>query len=302
MKTIYQHLYFLSLPICAISFSSCLNNKIEEGVNANQSSIQEPQVRDCAGDQRNSAIKRTVSVVPQLTQSKIYAYYWPLLEKIGQQADICFQLKLAADIPEFERLLVSAEVDYAFMNPYHQVINKERYTPLIRDSNKLLTGIIVTSKVSSIQNLQDIDGQELYLPAPNAFGASLLVRSYLSSQGIKPSVKYVKTHSNVYRNTIMNPSSAGGGVNNTLRRENPGIREQIRIIKETKGYPAHPFSSKSILPNNEQGKVQNAWLILAKSKANFQLLNKAQIPTPIKADYEKDYQQLESLGLEKYIQ
>lgn len=302
IKAMHRQLYILSLPMCAIVLSSCSSNKIEEGSKANQSSIQKSQVRDCAGDQRDSATKRTVSVVPQLPQSKIYAYYWPLLENIGQQTDICFKLKLAADIPEFEKLLESSEVDYAFMNPYHLVINKERYTPLIRDSNKLLTGIIVTSKVSSIQNLQDIDGQELYLPAPNAFGASLLVRSYLSSQGIKPIVKYVKTHSNVYRNSIMNPDGAGGGVNNTLKRENPGVRQQIRIIKETKGYPAHPFSSKSILPSNEQIKVQNAWLILGENKANFQLLNKAQIPTPMKADYKKDYQQLESLGLERYVQ
>lgn len=296
------HLYIISTLLLTICLGSCANQPKEQQTPLQSSTLQEPQAGDCAGDQRDAATKRTVSVVPQLPQATIYAYYWPLLENIGKQTEICFKLKLAADIPEFEKLLETSDVDYAFMNPYHQVINKNRYTPLIRDSNKLLTGIIVTSKQSSIKNINDIDGKKLFLPAPNAFGASLLVRSFLESQGVKPIVKYVKTHSNVYRNSMMNPDSAGGGVNNTLRRENPGIRSQIRIIKETKGYPAHPFSSKSDLPTDEQIKVQEAWLSLGKGKANFQLLNKAQIPTPTKADYNKDYLQLESLGLEKYVQ
>ncbi len=298
----HRLLRFLSFPILAIILLGCGSNTAEKTSDLEQEELQASQARDCAGDQRESATTRTVSVVPQFPQAKIYAYYWPLLKSIGEQSNICFKLKLAADIPEFEKLLEGSVVDYAFMNPYHQVMNKQRYTPLIRDANKLLTGIIVTSNFSSIQKIQDIDGKTLFLPAPNAFGASLLVRSYLSSQGISPIVKYVKTHSNVYRNTLLDVDSVGGGVNNTLKRENSAVLSKLKILKETKGYPAHPFSSKSDLPKNEQIEVQNAWLNLGEEKGNFPMLNKAQIPTPIKADYQDDYQQLELLGLEKYVQ
>ncbi len=298
----HRLLRFLSFPILVIILLGCGSNTSEKTSDLEQEELQASQARDCAGDQRESATIRTVSVVPQFPQAKIYAYYWPLLKSIGEQSNICFKLKLAADIPEFEKLLEGSAVDYAFMNPYHQVMNKQRYTPLIRDANKLLTGIIVTSNFSSIQNIQDIDGKTLFLPAPNAFGASLLVRSYLSSQGISPIVKYVKTHSNVYRNTLLDVDSVGGGVNNTLKRENSAVLSKLKILKETKGYPAHPFSSKSDLPKNEQIEVQNAWLNLGEEKENFPILNKAQIPTPIKADYQDDYQQLELLGLEKYVQ
>jgi hypothetical protein len=71
--------------MCAIVLSSCSSNKIEEGSKANQSSIQKSQVRDCAGDQRDSATKRTVSVVPQLPQSKIYAFTGHSLKTLGSK-------------------------------------------------------------------------------------------------------------------------------------------------------------------------------------------------------------------------
>lgn len=273
----------------------------EEATEQQNASEQIPSAT-CAGSTSPQAERRTVSIVPQFSASKIHANYWPVLKDIGEQTNLCFVIKQQKSIPAFEAALKTKSIDYAFMNPYHQVMMEATFRPIIRDKNRLLTGIIVVNKDANITSIQQLDGRTLALPAPNAFGASLLTRSYLDKQGIKVTTKYVNTHQNVYRGVARDPEKAGGGVNNTFNREDKELRSQLSILVETPGYPAHPFSARIGLPNKEIEQVQEAWLAL-KNKPNAQvLLDSVQISTPSKADYARDYSPLKSLYLEQYLQ
>ena len=153
--------------------------------------------RPCAGSAANNAVRRRVSIVPQFSAKAIHAAYWPVLTKIGEKSNLCFELNQQQSIPEFEDALRNKKPDYAFMNPYHQVMFADSYKPLLRDKNKLLTGIIVTNSNNTADTIHDLEGRDLLLPAPNAFGASLLTRAFLDQQGIKVRPRYVKTHQNV---------------------------------------------------------------------------------------------------------
>ena len=135
-------------------------------------------LQSCAGSNSQQATQRTVSIVPQFSASRIQSDYWPLLTELGKQTNICFQLKQQASIPLFEEELKTGSIDYAFMNPYHQVMVRKTYSPILRDEQKLLKGIIVAYKESNITSPKQLHGKTLLLPAPNAFAASLLTRSY----------------------------------------------------------------------------------------------------------------------------
>lgn len=257
----------------------------------------------CIGDQNSPYPVRSVYVVPQMAASQLFVRWSPVLEKVGLAAGICFDLTIVQTIPDFERELLSGKPNFAFMNPYHEVMayRAKGYLPLLADGKNQLDGIIVVRNKSKIENINDLRGAKLAFPAPNAFAASLLVRATLAKQGINIEPIYVKSHNNVYRSVIAGDVSAGGAVNNTLQREPAEVQEQLRVLFKTSGYMPHPFSVNPKIPLKERNLVVQGFLDLAKTDEGRRLLDGIQMPEPIPVNYARDYQPLEGLGLEKFV-
>jgi len=284
--------------LLALSIGAC-SSRPEPA--AQRSDTSQP-TQACLGDASQAAQLRRVAVVPQLPPSEIYSRWAPLLQDLGQRSKLCFELVVPPSIPAFEQLLKTGGVDYAFMNPYHQVMVKDTYQPLIRDDQRQLKGVLVIHRKSSLKTLDDLKGQTVAFPAPNAFAASLLIRADLRQRGIPIEADYVTSHLNVYRSVALKLSSAGGGVNNTLNREEPEIARHLKILHTTRGYAAHPFSALRSLPASETTTLAEAWLALGNQSQQHPLLNRVQIPRPVRSDYQRDYGPLDQLGLDALVQ
>jgi phosphonate transport system substrate-binding protein len=258
-----------------------------------------PSATGCIGDSSRYATPRSVAVVPQIPPAELYALWRPLLQRLGKTASQCFDLLIPATIPEFEQGLRDGRFDYAFMNPYHQVMVRRGYVPLVRDGKSPLRGILLVHRDSPARTVQDLRGRVVDFPSPNAFAASLLIRAHLAHLGVDFRPRYVKSHSNVYRAVALDPAVAGGGVNNTLRRERPEIRERLRLLYQTPEYPAHPFSARRNLPDPERERIRQAWSMLARDPASAALLRQVQIPQPVPSSYAADYARLEALQLDR---
>ena len=244
----------------------------------------------------------TVYIVPQFTALEIHKNWIPLLDKLSEATKLKFELKIAPSIPAFEQAVFAGEADFAFMNPYHQVVAKKKqgYIPLIKDETPL-EGILLVKKDNPIQKITELNGKEVAFPAPNAFAASLYIRATLAKQGIDIVPRYVKTHSNVYRSILVNDTIAGGGVNNTLQRETEAVKQQLRVLYTTPKSAPHPFSAHPRINKAVRKQMTTAFVQLGADPANAELLNAVQLPKPVPADYSKDYQRLEGLKLEKFF-
>lgn len=246
----------------------------------------------------------SVSVVPQFPAADIARTWTPILERLGQQVGARFELKVSRDIPGFEADLKAGQPDFAYMNPFHQVRAKrsQGYVPLVRDT-ELLTGILVVRKDDPIRHLKQLEGQTLAFPAPNAFGASLLIRAQLDEvERVRITPFYARTHTNAYRQTLAGKSVATGGLRATLEREPPDVQAGLRILFETPGAAPHPLSAHPRVPAEVQRAVQAAWLKLAQDsglQASFQALPMSK---PVKADHARDYAPLERLKLDRYAE
>lgn len=242
-------------------------------------------------------------VVPQFPAAKIYAAWAPLLERVGQSAQVCFELRIAPSIPEFEQTLWSGQSQLAYANPYHAVIafKRHRYIPLLADGKDKLSGILVVPKDSKAQNVEAIKGQQVAFPAPNAFAASLLIRAELARQHIDISPVFVKTHGNVYRAVIARDIPAGGGVNNTLASESKEVQSQLRVLYETNAYTPHPVLAHPNVPAQWRQRVQEAFLALTKDEPGQRLLEGVGIEQPMPVTYAQHYKPLEALRLEKFL-
>lgn len=246
----------------------------------------------------------SIGVVPQLIPTETHRIWAPIVAKLTQLTGLQFELKLYDSIPKFEVDFLNGVLDLAFLNPYHAVMAKktQAYIPLIRDSAQSLSGILVVKKDSNIKFIKDLDGKSIAFPAPNSFGASLYLRALLTQKyQIKFTPIYQKTHSNVYRHVIFGEALAGGGVNNTLKREASETQMQLRILFETPSVPSHPIVAHPRLSKKIIKLITDSFLEMGKNTDSQKLFDEAQLSKPIKAIYDIDYKPLEKLKLEKFV-
>ena len=243
------------------------------------------------------------SVVPQQDAIVTQRNWAPFLNALSLRTSMQFKLIIANSIPDFEIDLLQGRADFAYMNPYHAILarHKKGYEPLIRNGNKELQGILVVRHDSAITDVSQLDGKEVAFPSPNAFGASLFMRTLLhSKEAIHITPRYVDTHANVYRNVLYNKAPAGGGVDKTLHQEHANMQAKMRVLFKTPSSAPHPLSVHPRVPDVLAQRVQQAILDMWNDKRERSLLDKVQLSAPVIADYQRDYAPLEKLGLEKY--
>jgi len=245
----------------------------------------------------------SLAIVPQYPAAKLHRDWTPLVDRMARLTGVRLALKLAPDIPSFEKDVLSGGADLAFLNPYHQVMARRQqgFVPLVRDSTHL-SGILVVRRDDPIRAPSELEGKELAFPAPNAFGASLWMRALLAERekvNIRPS--YVQTHSNVYRQVAAGRFAAGGGIRQTLAQEREETREAVRVLLETPGVAPHPLSAHPRVPPEVRKAVADTVLQLAADAEGQSMLQAMQMPAPVAADQQRDYAPLERFRLERYV-
>ncbi|MET0068073.1 MAG: phosphate/phosphite/phosphonate ABC transporter substrate-binding protein [Candidatus Thiodiazotropha sp.] len=244
----------------------------------------------------------TVGVVPQFEARKLHAIWRPILDRLEQSTGYRFELRGSPTIPEFEREFMAGVYDFAYMNPYHLVIANEKtgYVPLIRDQARRLYGVLVVSKESDIKSPGDLDGKIVAFPAPNALGASLMMRQELSDRfKVNITPYYVKTHDSVYLNVLLKKASAGGGVQKTLNRQKQEYRDHLLVIHETEKVAPHPFVAHPRVAEEIRQLIQDALLEIGNSDEGRALLAKIPMKQVGKATL-SDYEPLTKMGLERF--
>jgi phosphonate transport system substrate-binding protein len=247
----------------------------------------------------------SLAVVPQYTVSEIYGNWQPLLTALERSTGQRFKLLVYSTFREFETDYQAGVPDFVYFNPYHEVVGNrlQGYIPLVRDGKHKLTGILVVRKDSGISSIQQLQGKEIAFPAPNAFAASLYMRTLLRErEGLEFRARYVHSHSNSYRHVYTGQALAAGGVLSTLRRQPAAVRDELKVIYQTPDHPPHPIAVHPRVPPGLRKQVQEALLALPATEAGRRLLAAIQMPLPGKADFARDYAPLGSLGLERYYQ
>ncbi|MBS1190802.1 MAG: ABC-type phosphate/phosphonate transport system, periplasmic component [Rhodocyclaceae bacterium] len=241
-------------------------------------------------------------VTPQFERRQLFIIWNPILKELEKRTGHSFELALLPDIPSFERGYNAGQFDFAYMNPYLVVANAnpQGYLPLVRDG-KPVQGILVVAGDSPIRTPADLDGKAVAFPAPNAIGASLLVRAELArSFKVRITPSYVKSHTAVYLNVAQGLADAGGGVQKTLDEQKDAVRGLLRVIHTTRPFPSHPVAAHPRVPAAVREAVQKALLDLAASPEGKVLLQEIPLARMIPTSA-RDYEPLRELGLEDFF-
>lgn len=248
-----------------------------------------------------SAESYSVGVVPQYEARALASAWVPILAELSRRTGLQFSMKGSPRIPEFEIAFEAGEFDFAYMNPYHALIAARRqgYIPLVRDAEPLY-GVVAVRKDSTYKAIGELAGKKISFPAPNAFGASLLIRADIERVFHTRIVPlYAQTHTSTYLNTLLGVSEASGGVKASFDLQKPDIRDGLRIIYETSRVPSHPILAHPRVPPEHRDRVRKALLDMAATPEGVALL--AKIPmTQVVPATASDYTALEKLNLEKF--
>jgi phosphonate transport system substrate-binding protein len=248
-----------------------------------------------------SAAEYVLGVVPQAKSEKLQSVWRPII-KIFKKQGINIKFVGAPNIPEFEKRLKAGKYDIAYMNPYHLLMaNKSQgYQPIARDTSKKLQGILVVRKDRKMNNVEDLKDGNMAFPAPNALGASLLMRAELAEQhGMKLHPTYVKTHTAVYRNIANGNYSAGGGVMRTFNAQPQSLKDQLKIVYKTQEVAPHPIAIHPRVNKADAEKIKQIFIKLGQSERGRRLLSRIPIKHIGEATF-SDYEILQSLNLDKF--
>jgi len=241
-------------------------------------------------------------VVPQFEPRRLQAIWEPILNEVEQRSGVPLKLRMAPSIPAFEKAFAAGEYDFAYMNPYHLIIANrlQGYVPLVRDTGAWLYGVIVVRRDSPIQSVEELDGQVVAFPAPNALGAALILRAeFATTYGIKVRPQYVKSHTSVYLNVALGQAAAGGGVQKTLAQQPPDLRDMLRILHATTQMAPHPVAAHPRVDPWDVAAVKKTFLELEKDPQGRELL----LHVPIQSIGEAamaDYAPLLAMGLDAF--
>lgn len=243
----------------------------------------------------------TFAVTPQFEQRKLYAIWNPIVQELQKRTGVQLKLVAALSVPEFEKGISAGSFDFVYANPYHiyHEIRGQGYIPLVRD-NVPLRGIIVVRKDNPVRDISELNGKVLAMPSPNALGAGLLPRAELERlRHVKMTYLYVKTHSSVYLHVANGLADAGGGVEKTLAEQDKAIRDQLRILYTTQGFPSLPVAAHPRIPKDTREKIRQALLDIGNTPEGRKMLAEVPITQVVPAST-AEYEALRKLNLESY--
>ncbi|MFZ2739716.1 MAG: phosphate/phosphite/phosphonate ABC transporter substrate-binding protein [Burkholderiaceae bacterium] len=243
-----------------------------------------------------------LAVVPQLTPVELSKAWSPIVQALAQIGIAC-ELTVHPSIEEFETEFMQGKADIVYLNPYHMVMAKRahRYEPLVRDKRPL-QGVLLVKNEGPIKTIEQLKGQRISFPAPNAFAASLYVRAILERQyRLTYEPHYAFTHRNAVRQVLAGDSAAAGIVKTTFEGEPPEVRQALRVIYSTPEVPPHPIAVHPRISADVRKKISDLLLDMAKDPVRKPLMQGILMPDPLRARYEQDYEPLEQLKIESFV-
>ena len=242
-----------------------------------------------------------LAVVPQLTPVEMYRNWQPLVEAL-EKAGLPCELIIHPSIAVFEREFEQGMADVVFLNPYHMVMahRTHGYQPLLRDQRPL-EGLLLVLRDAPVQRTEELRGQRISFPAPNALGASLYIRAMLDRKGVGFDAHYAANHRNAIRQVLTGDSAAAGVVRATYEMEPPEVTQALRVLYATPAIAPHPLAVHPRVPAAVRQALTRTLLALAREPQHQPMMAAIQMPQPITADYTRDYAPLSHLGLEKFV-
>lgn len=232
----------------------------------------------------------------------MHARWWPFVEQLSRDAGTVFELKLYDSMDSFESDVIAGKPDFVYLHSAQMVGAKiaQGYLPLIRNSRPV-AGSFVVRKDSPVRSLRDLDGKTVAFVGRKNLCRTLLDHVLVDEEHISVDSIYTGTPGNMVKHVILSKADAGGALDVNLDKLPQSARDQIRIIYTTPKIAPHALAAHPRVAHQVRDRVTSAILRIASNTRISEILRPVQIESPVRADYQRDYQVLEKLDISRYF-
>jgi phosphonate transport system substrate-binding protein len=215
--------------------------------------------------------------LPILSPQKLVARFGPLTDYLAEKLHRSVRLETTADYAEFYRRTKERRYDILFTAPhfYYLAQRQAGYRVLVRVDLPTMPAVIVARKDSNIKTVDDLRGKRFATVDPLALGTAL-VKGYLVAHNINPTKDLIlvatPTHNASVLSAYKGITDAASLMLTPYKRVPQEIKDQMRVIAQTKGTPHMPIAVSPSVTAEEAAIIQNALLDLKMSEEGRALL------------------------------
>ncbi|MCS7199625.1 MAG: phosphate/phosphite/phosphonate ABC transporter substrate-binding protein [Caldimicrobium sp.] len=258
--------------------------------------------QDLAGQNLSSKRVLIFSIYPYLSVEENYYFGQKITKNLAQKMGVELEFRVYSSSSEFEKDYFGERFDFALVPPPFVIwgYKKRKYIPLIRNI-KPLSVVLFVNKNSKFKSVKDLDNATIALPSPHVM-ASIFYKQFLSDYlKLKITPKYVETPENVIKHVLLGLAQVGAVVKPVLLAQGDEILNNFLILHESPPFPSRAIVAHYRVPQRIRNLFVENFLGLKEAPEFQQALQKLQISHPVKADYNRDYKQLEIYNLEKFL-
>jgi len=192
-----------------------------------------------------------------------------------------FLFEASRNFKVFDQKIADRHFDFVLPNPYGTVKALEKgYRVFGRMGNTDdLRGLILVRRDSDIKTIADLKGKKISFPAPTAFGATIMVKEFLFSQGLNVNSdiqpQYVGSMESSLMSINLRAVVAGTAYPPAWRmfqKDQPEIAKELKVMWQTAPLPDNSLMVRDDIPQDLAKEVEKALLNMQQDAEGIKVL------------------------------
>jgi len=238
-----------------------------------------------------------LSVLPQAPPLAMDRRWSPFLERLSARAGVAIRLRLYEEWEPFVRDFERGAPDLLYAHPSLTAAahRAQGYLPLVRDRQEI-AGVLFVRKDAPFASVADLRGRRIAFVGQRSF-CTIIAKDLLTAEEAAGAFQEQNAGStrNVLKAVALGKADAGASLDYAAAGESPELVAALRPLATSRALAAHPLSAHPRVPPATRERLVRAVLEMAASPDERALLAAVRLADPVRADYRRDYLELERL-------
>ena len=223
-----------------------------------------------------------------------------VIEYLERQANISVKFEPASSQLDFELKLAKGYYDLAYVTPlqFNAFRDFPGYQAQIKRKAQPLRGIIFVKKSSNITTFAELRDATIAFPGPLNFAASVIPRESLKRLNFNITPKFLANSDQVYANVANKKYIAGAGTEESLKAQEPEIRDTLKIIWNSPGFSPHAFIAHPRVPFFSLIKLKKAMVGMIKDQDGKEQLKHIFVNNGFEVAKDSDWSEIMNIDID----
>ena len=223
-----------------------------------------------------------------------------VINYLAKQAGVSLKFEPSSSQLDFELKLARGYYDLAYVTPlqFNAFRDFPGYQAQIKRKAQPLRGIIFVKKSSNITTFSALRDATIAFPGPLNFAASVIPRESLKRLNFNITSKFLANSDQVYANVANKKYIAGAGTEESLKAQQPEIRNTLKIIWNSPGFSPHALIAHPRVPFFSLIKLKKAMVGMIKDQEGKEFLKHIFVNNGFEVAKDSDWNEIKNIDLD----